>query len=228
MLDTFWLSSLAFSMLGCAAGAFACRQWTARLEQNRRCMPEQWLLDARALLTVEEQEVWLWLKRAFHDQNVMVKTPISRFTCPRKKKYVAGAFEVLNSLYCTFVVVTSDGTVIGCLDVPGEAGLTRSHLDMKESILGSCGIAYLVVHAGKLPSVQAVRAALLEEVQIIETQELPALRDAFAQELAAFSKSFKEKIAIPPTLQANPAATALRQRAWNGAYTLAGGNQRHP
>lgn len=227
MLDTLWLLSLAFSMLGCTVGALAYRHWTARQEQRQHSLPERWPLDAVTLLSDEERKVWHWLKGAFQDQNVLVKTPISRFTCPREKKYVARAFEVLNSLYCTFVVATSDGTVIGCLDVPNEGGLARSHLDIKENILASCGIAYLVVHPGKLPSIQAVRAAFLEEVQIIETQEPPALRDAFAQELTAFSKSLKDKYAVSAAVQASPATTALRQRAWNGTCRLAGGNQRH-
>lgn len=107
-------------------------RWQAR---QRRRFPNRWPLDARGLLTTQEHQVWHWLKGAFYDHHVLIKTPLSRFTRPRNKREGKACAHMLGSMFTTFTVCTADGTVMGCVDVPGKKGLLLSHRDTKEGIL---------------------------------------------------------------------------------------------
>ena len=76
-------------------------------------------------------------------------------------------------MYPTIAVCTLNGKVMGCVDVPGSRGFSRTILEMKEALLLHCGIAYAV--AGTLaPS----DAAKMRELFL---GELPA--DALAQQI---------------------------------------------
>jgi Protein of unknown function (DUF2726) len=214
MFEYSWVAGAAFAAAGCAVGAVTCSRWFSWQMRRRWLSPQQWLLAPRALLSAEEHEVWLWLKRAFPDHNIMVKTAVSRFTRPRDKKHSRLAYQTLNDVYCTFSVSAQDGSVIACLDVAGKQGLLRSHRDMKESILANCGIAYSVVRSGKLPATEEIRGAFLglpDRIDDEDTREdAPSKYDPFAEELSAFSKSFRERnpLAQPST----PPKVNLEQR----------------
>lgn len=206
-MDYGWLSYLAFLIVGGAAGMLAYARWLV-WQGRKRHYPKNCPLEARTLLAAEECEVWHWLRRAFEDHHVMVKPALSRFTCPRKRKHAAAALAMLNKLYCTFVVTTADGTVLGCLDVPGEAGLPRKHREFKETILTGCGIPYAVVHGGNLPSREALRAVFLGEPDIADAEDAQPAPDEFAQELATFSRSFQQKKLPSPPM---PVQSALKR-----------------
>ena len=199
MFEYSWMAGAAFSAAGCAVGAVTCSSWFSWQRQQRLRLPNQWSLAPRALLSPGEHEVWLWLKRAFPDHNVMVKTAVSRFTRARDKKQSTMAYQTLNDVYCTFSVSAQDGTVIGCLDVAGKQGLLRSHRDIKESILTNCGIAYSVVRSENLPDTEEIRGTFLGKVQTVDDQgdfknrDAPPEYDSFVAELSAFSRSFREK-----------------------------------
>jgi hypothetical protein len=203
MFDYSWIAGAAFSAAGCAVGAVTCSRWFIWQQQQRWRFPNRWPLAPRTLLSPEEHQVWLWLKRAFPEHNVMVKTAVSRFTRPRNKKHNRIAYQTLNDVYCTFSVSAQDGTVVGCIDVAGKRGLLRSHRDMKESILSNCGIAYSVVRSGNLPAIAKIRGAFLGETET-ETvdDEKPSPPgeeyEPFAAELSAFSRSFRERNPLTP------------------------------
>lgn len=164
MLNSLALTLAAAAVSGMALGALCHRRWAARAAKSKRRIPVRWQLRPRPLLTEQEQDVWHWLKRAFFDQHVLVKVAAIRFTSPRNVAEGLRSHELLNSVYCTFTVCASDGTVIGCLDVPGPRGLSASNRDLKQKLFEECRIAYAVVRAGKLPSLVEVRAAFLGEI----------------------------------------------------------------
>ena len=117
-------------------------------------------------------------------------------TRPRDKQKGKDYFELLTGVYCSFAVCTTDGIVIGCVDVPGKAGFLRSHRDMKESILTACGMAYAVVWATSLPGLETMRAAFLGEIDLgaAEPEHLTEteLQDEFTQELVSFAQTHSQ------------------------------------
>lgn len=169
-----WLMTALGLLLGVGLGVLAHWGWSRRRVEQKLRLPARWLLNARGLMTSEEQEVWKWLRTAFADHAVMIKVPVMRFTIPSTKARPDDKdqqwHELLEGVYCSFTVCTLDGKVVGCVDVPGKRGLTKAQKDMKESLLLECGIGYTTVRSGSLPSGGAMRAAFLGEVPMSEAE----------------------------------------------------------
>lgn len=179
---TFWnepwlLAVLVPALL--AIGAMLYRAWEDRKARARRRIPKQWPLDTRAVANSEELLVWHWLSRAFYDHHVMIKMPVTRFTLPREKEEGMDWYRLLGGVYCTFSICKADGRVVGCLDVPGRAGIPRSTRQLKHSLLTQCGLPYWVVRSNSLPTVSEIRGEFLGEVPTPET-----LRDREQEERA--------------------------------------------
>ncbi len=198
MTDFSWVAGWLMLLGGVLAGLLSYDAWLRW--RNQLQIPNRWLLDSRGLVTNDEHEVWQWLKRAFHDHEVIVKTPVARYTRARQKNQSKKWFRLLEGIYCTFSICTPDGTVVGCLDVPGKHGLLSSHRDMKESIFTTCGIAYAVVRASNLPSLDAIRAAFIDEIKLIN-EDAQAPRSDFEQEVSSFADSCKAKLPMAQARQ---------------------------
>ncbi len=170
MFDFFVLALTLTAVSGMALGAACHHGWLARAAKKKRRIPAQWRLQARPLLADLEHSVWHWLKRAFFDHHVLVKIPVIRFMSPRTVAEGQQSHELLSGVYCTFTVCAADGTVIGCLDVPGRQGLKASNRDLKQKLFAECGIAYAVVRASNLPTLEAMRAAFLGEIDLSDDE----------------------------------------------------------
>ncbi len=203
--------AVAAAVSGMALGALFHRGWAARAAKSKRRIPVRWKLRPRPLLTEQEQDVWHWLKRAFFDQHVLVKVAAIRFTSPRNVAEGLRSHELLNGIYCTFTVCASDGTVIGCLDVPGPRGLKASNRDMKQKLFEECRIAYAVVRAGKLPSLEEVRAAFLGEIDPSDEDLALNSRSPISQSFADMEFDDGALPTVPDTLR--PASGAVLQEA---------------
>jgi hypothetical protein len=159
-------------LLGVALGALLYWGWLRLKGEEKHRLPAQWLLNARGMVTAEEQQVWKWLRQSFSDHVVMVKVPVMRFTVPstrnEPKNKKQNWHELLGGVYCTFTVTNFDGKVVGCVDVPGKRGLSRAQREMKENLLQECGIGYTTVRANSLPSASAMRTAFLGEPPVME------------------------------------------------------------
>lgn len=164
-----------------------------RAERADLRIPSKWPLVARALVTPGEAEVWQWLRSTFHDHVVMIKTPVLRFTIPMEGERHKSRewLEVLNGVYTTFTVCTTDGTVVGCVDVPGTRGLPQSNREIKEALLSDCNISYTVLRGNALPKVAVMRAAFLGEIVdefLTEPQPVFGEDSIFQEEVALFTK----------------------------------------
>jgi hypothetical protein len=146
-----------------AGGALLYRAWEERKARARRRIPKQWPLDTRSVANTEELQVWHWLSRAFYDHHVMIKLPVTRFTLPREKQEGMEWYRLLGGVYCTFTVCKTDGRVVGCVDVPGRAGIPRTTRQIKHSLLTQCGLPYWVVRSANLPTVSEIRGEFLGE-----------------------------------------------------------------
>lgn len=147
--------------VGMLAGTLGCLWWARRAARQRRRIPTHWPLDPRRMASSAECLVWRWLDRAFIDHHVMIKVPVTRFTLPRGQQNSAHWHQLLSGVYCTFTVCTSDGTVVGCVDVIGPNGISRSNRQLKLTLLSQCGIAYWVVKPDHLPAVVEIRTEFL-------------------------------------------------------------------
>ncbi|MES2400453.1 MAG: hypothetical protein V4573_10760 [Pseudomonadota bacterium] len=166
-------SMLAAAVCSMGLGVVGHSIWQARKAKKKRKLPEQWDLQARLLLSSTELEVWHWLQRAFFEYDVLVKIPLIRFMAPRSAAEGKRSYELIKDLYCSFTICAVDGTVIGCVDVPGPQGLKASTRAIKQTLFAECGLAYAVVRAGILPTLEAVRSAFLGEVDLSDDEPAP-------------------------------------------------------
>jgi|GEM_PF-6899865 len=142
--------------------------WAGRAKRNgassRRTLPEEWPLISRNVTNYTERLVWQWLRETFPEYLVVPKLTITRFTSPTSRDEAKHWFDILGSIYCTFAVCNSRGSVIGCVDiVTGQHDLWRSNRQLKQSLLSQCGMAYWVVTPTALPERAAIRAEFLGE-----------------------------------------------------------------
>ncbi len=158
-----WIVVPLALLLGAAMGVGARCWWQMRVRMARRRMPAYWPLSQRAVANSEERRVWRWLSRAFFDHHVMIKMPITRFTLPREKDGGTHWYELLNSAYCTFTICNAEGQVMGCVDVPGHTGISKSTRVLKQSLLEQCNVGYWVVTSGSLPALRDIRREFLGE-----------------------------------------------------------------
>lgn len=175
-------------------------------------LPNRLPLVERSLVSNHELEVLKWLRVAFHDHLVMVKVPVLRYTIPDLKQgseFKANWHELLNGVYCTFLVCTDDGHVVGCIDVPSRKGVGMANRELKVRLLDDCNIAYRQVRHNELPNIGFIRSALLGEVDspdtIEEAAELGAIDPAFKEELRSFTQQREQA--------AREAAAQKRQKA---------------
>lgn len=168
VVDTSSFLTLSLALLaGALAGAGLYAWWRHTLTSSKMRMPDKWPIKSRVVLSHEECEVHKWLSSVFHDHLVMVKVPVLRFTEPISKDKNGGGMrwqQLLEGVYCTFTVCTSNGHVVGCVDVPSKRGISKANRDLKESLLADCRIAYTSARSIKLPNAAAMRAAFLGEV----------------------------------------------------------------
>lgn len=218
------LTIIIMTLGGVVAGLLAgvlISNWRAnRKAANGLRVPVKWPLVARGLVTTSENEVWSWLRSVFHDHMVMVKVPVLRFTIPmdRERHKSAQWLEMLGAVYTTFTVCAVDGTVVGCVDVPGKRGLGQANRELKEALLSDCNISYTVVRSNSLPRPEAMRAAFLGEVAnefTTEPQEVYSEDAQFSAEVMNFTK---EKMR---------AAKESAQRQINRQAQDAGGRSQH-
>lgn len=154
---------IAASIAGLVAGTLLAAWRARRAALAQRRIPERWPLSPRVIVNSEERRVWRWLSRAFFDHQIMIKMPVTRFTMPRSPDNSVHWFNLLNGAYCTFTVCTAEGRVVGCVDVPGPAGLSRRNQHLKHSLLTQCGIAYWLVRSANLPTMAEIRLEFLGE-----------------------------------------------------------------
>ncbi|MBI2724842.1 MAG: DUF2726 domain-containing protein [Polaromonas sp.] len=181
-------------LLGAVIGIGGYVWWLRRQASESLRLPDKWPLVSRVLITNEEYEVLKWLRTTFHDHMVMIKLPVLRFTKPTDLDKNGGGKrwqDLLGGVYCTFTICTANGNVVGCVDVPGKRGISKSARQVKESLLEDCRIAYTLVRSTALPSGSAMRAAFLGEVEVEEQVEHQPTRggdSSFHADLDSFTR----------------------------------------
>lgn len=176
-INAWWLIAVT-TLVGAAVGALLCLYMTRRADHKRRMIPKRWPLNPRVLANTSERKVWRWLSKTFFDHHIMVKIPVIRFTMPRNKEQGLHWYKLLSGVYCTFTVCRSDGRVVGCVDVLGPNGLSRSNRHLKQTLLMQCGISYWVVQPDSLPTAEEIRTEFLGEASAFARPPEPERDDA--------------------------------------------------
>ena len=158
--------SLALFILGLALGSGFWFWREAQLRKKRRRIPAHWPLSKRSLVNSRERRVWVWLSKVMFDHQVLVKTPITRFTMPTQHNKTDHWYELLNGLYCTFTVCTLEGKVLGCVDVQGRKKGSLFQERLKYSLLKQCGMCYWVVDPDEFPQLTKIRTAFLGDAAV--------------------------------------------------------------
>ena len=156
-----WLIAAAAALAGVVIGAAVRTLWMRWVAKKQRKIPLHWPLNPRLVANTEEQRVWVWMNKVFFDHQILLKLPVTRFTMPQSQHQAQHWFKLLGSVYCTFTVCTPEGRVVGCVDVPGRAGLSRGNRQLKLTLLSQCGIAYWVIPLNNLPTLTEIREEFL-------------------------------------------------------------------
>ena len=156
-----WLIAVVAALAGIAFGAVIRLLWMRWIAKKQRRIPLHWPLNPRLVANTEEQRVWVWMNKVFFDHHILLKLPVTRFTLPQSQDEGQHWFKLLSSVYCTFTVCSPGGRVVGCVDVPGPAGLSRGNRQLKLTLLSQCGIAYWVIRSSSLPTLTEIREEFL-------------------------------------------------------------------
>ncbi len=189
-----WYWPLLITILAPAlllAGAWGQHLWSEKQAHAHRHVPAHWPLSVRPVMNSEEVRVWHWLSRAFYDHHVLIKLPVTRFTLPREQAQGMHWYRMLGSVYCTFTVCSSDGRVVGCIDVPGAKPIPRPTRHVKHSLFTQCGLPYWVVKSSNLPTVTEIRAEFLGE-----TPDAVMLREREAEERSVIAANTNLRMAL--------------------------------
>jgi hypothetical protein len=155
------IASIFAACLVCLTAFAVYLRWQRSKAPKRPQIPKEWPLLPRLLINSKERKIWIWLAKVMYDQQIMIKLPVTRFTIPAKSAEAEHWYALLNRVYCTFTICGLDGRVIGCVDVPGSAGLSMSNQTLKYGLLSQCGIPYWVVEPDNLPHMNQIRTAFL-------------------------------------------------------------------
>jgi Protein of unknown function (DUF2726) len=211
MLSSFVSALIVTASLSAFLGAASYRYWALRTAKEKKRIPVKWQLRARPLFTDVERTVWRWLRQVFFDQQLLLKIPVIRFLSPQSAAQGHHSHELLKGIYCSFTVCKPDGSVIGCIDVPGAKGLKASHRDMKQKLFAECGIAYTVLSASNLPTLEGLRASFLGALALVD------------QPHSEFTVSTQPSVfEIPPTAIAAASQPAQLTAAEHPAESVSG------
>jgi hypothetical protein len=203
--------------LGVVMGA-GVMLWRAKLAtKKRKRIPREWPLKLRPLVNSQERWVWIWLAKVMFDQQIMVKLPVTRFTAPSDKEDAAHWYQLLNGVYCTFTVCTTDGRVLGCVDVQGPTARASSNQNLKHALLSQCGIRYWVVDPSDLPELTRIRSAFLGEQAMRGTERdylETRFKDVRENLQAAVTRQRQGKGGTAPEFQESRLASGWEQNSF--------------
>lgn len=194
-ISGWWLTG-AVAVAGIVLGVWLQTWRHQQTARKKKRIPARWPLAPRRLANTGERTVWRWLCGAFFDQHVMIKLPVTRFTLPLNQDESLDWYNLLSGVYCTLTVCTSDGRVVGCVDVAENRNISRSNRLLKQTLLSQCGIAYWTVSSAHLPSVAEIRLEFLgEEAAQAGTSRGETERDRYKAEIAAMRQKLSSAVA---------------------------------
>lgn len=160
-LSILTLDVLLPAVVGLVVGGLGYRSWMEYRIRHVKKLTELIAPKLKPLFNELDQAAWCWLEQVFPEHKILLKIPVLRFLS-------GGSVDLqslvqLKGLYCTFTVCSPHGRVVGCMDIVDAKTIQGSRRDLKKKLFQSFGLAYTVLEVDSLPSMQALRAAFLNE-----------------------------------------------------------------
>lgn len=183
-----WWSGLAAGLLVFALVAWvAWRSSRPRQRSSSGALPRHWTLKPRLYFSSLERRLYGWIKGGFPAHIVLIKPPVTRYTMPADRERADYWYGLIGPLYTTFALCEANGKVVAALDVVDRQrpSVSRRAQAIKRSALDACGIRYVVLEVGALPSLSQLRDLVLGDE--------PALEAATAVEGMAHARESLER-----------------------------------
>ena len=153
-----WVIPTVTFLVGLGLAFLIARRRTNKDRRRILEVPPVWPFDPRRIANSDERQVWTWLRQTFPDHQVLLKLPLVRFVIPQRHEKAREWLPLLSNVYCTFTVCTTDGRVIGCIDVMARPdSLPPINRQIKETLLEQCGINYWAVLRDRMPTSETLR-----------------------------------------------------------------------
>jgi hypothetical protein len=152
---------LLAAAMGISGGVVGCRGWAGLRRRQMNKLPDHGDLKLRPLFNELDQAAWLWLQHVFAEHKILIKVPLVRFLSGGTADFQS--LVQIKGMYCTFTVCSSQGRVLGCIDVVGAKAIHESQRELKKKLFETFGLAYTVLTVDELPSPEAMRAVFLNE-----------------------------------------------------------------
>ena len=133
-----------------------------------RPLPTEWALASRSVFSPSERRVHRLLREALPHHIILSKLPLVRFCQPIEVAEVRFWYDLLGSSHVSFAICSTNGRVLAAIDLETDRGSSRRVMQIKQSVLAACRIAYLRCPVDHLPSVA--------EVQLLVPQSAPLPR----------------------------------------------------
>ncbi|EHR69936.1 Protein of unknown function (DUF2726) [Burkholderiales bacterium JOSHI_001] len=144
------LAALSLVLLLCV-GALLWARWPRKKKPVP--LPAEWALTPRPVFNSDERRVYRLLREALPHHIVLSKLPLVRFCQPLDAQQVRYWYDLLGTAHVTFAVCSANGKVLAAIDLDNERGASRRTLQIKQAVMGACGVRYMRCPLEQLPSV---------------------------------------------------------------------------
>jgi hypothetical protein len=120
---------------------------------SSKSLPTEWAVTARPVFSADERRIYRILREALPHHVILSKLPLLRFCQPTEPTEVRYWYELLGANHVTFAICNANGRVLAAIDLDSDRGNSRRTLQIKQSVLGACGVRYVRCPVNHLPSV---------------------------------------------------------------------------
>jgi Protein of unknown function (DUF2726) len=188
------LAVLGLVLLACT-GALLWARWP---RQKRPVpLPAEWALTPRPVFSSDERRVYRLLREALPHHIVLSKLPLVRFCQPLDAQQVRYWYELLGTAHVTFAVCSANGKVLAAIDLDNERGASRRTLQIKQAVMGACGVRYMRCPLEQLPSVAELHMLVPQaSAPMRGPQPAPAMSHASHQLSHTVAERRRERTAL--------------------------------
>lgn len=148
------LLSLTLALLALAtAGGIVAWWWSSKRPPRTAALPDAQSLSARPVFSADERRMYRQLREALPQHIVLAKLPLVRFSQPTDQGRVRYWYELLGSIDVTFAICSANGRVLAAVDLDNERSGSPQVRQIKQAVLGACGVRYLRCPLDRLPSI---------------------------------------------------------------------------
>ncbi|MDL2336570.1 MAG: DUF2726 domain-containing protein [Pseudomonadota bacterium] len=147
----------AVGLAGVLLGGLTAWAWLTAPREKSPPLPATWALSPRLVFNVGERRLYRQLKTAFPNHVVMPKLPLVRLCQPKDLGKVHYWYGLLGSTHVTFAICSPNGKALLAVDLESRRSRSKRTIEIKESVLATCGVKYFSMAADGIPTADALR-----------------------------------------------------------------------